>query len=188
MHTTKTTDMSEYTVVYLRKKGDPLLTYREHLTYEERLSKSEEEIIAAEKEVNEYNNGVSKSYGCELFYLCTTPSRRLTVLRWTEDPKPLSRELLDEVLSFYEEEINSWEKTIANIKEQITVLEQRILKANVNLYDKISEDIAYRKDSIRECEEYLDEDRSLQSKFRFLHGIITNDENMDTYELVYTKC
>ena len=147
--------MSEYTTVYLRSKATPLLDYREHPSFEETRNLSKDEIMTAIHEVDEYNKNVSKSFGCELFHLSTTPSRQLDVLQWSSSPQTLTAELLDRVLAFYNEEIEDYKKSIARYKATIIKLETRILKANVELYDKISKDIDEYNDSIRDFDEEL---------------------------------
>ena len=108
--------MSEYATVYLRSKATPLLYYREHPSFEETRNLSKDEIMAAIHEADEYNKNVSKSFGCKLFHLSTTPSRHLDILHWSPLPKILTTELLDEVLEFYNEEIEDYKK----IKDKIT--------------------------------------------------------------------
>ena len=93
--------MSEYTSVYLREKAAALLSFRDNPTAEELEGKSEEEIQAIYQEVQTYNDTVGETFGCELFYLTTTPSRRLKVLPWSSDPKPLTKDLLEEIIDFY---------------------------------------------------------------------------------------
>ena len=180
--------MSEYTSVYLREKAAPLLFFRDHPAAEELEGKSEEEIKAIYQEVQTYNNTVSDTFGCELFYLTTTPSRRLDVLPWSPDPKPLTQSLLEEIIDFYNEEISSCERIISERKEDIERYEARIVRANADLYDKIEEDIFDCKRSIEECREELDELRLYCSKFRFLQGILEDKSNSERYELIYTKC
>ena len=180
--------MSEYTTVYLRSKATPLLDYREHPSFEETRNLSKDEIMTAIHEVDEYNKNVRKSFGCELFYLSTTPSRQLDVLQWSSSPQILTAELLDEVLEFYNEEIEFNKKSIAKNKETIAKLEARIVKANVDLYEKISEEIDDCNESIDYLEEELENKRYLYNKFYFAKGILDNKSNADDYELVYTKC
>ncbi len=180
--------MSEYTSVYLREKADPLLSFRDHPTAEELVGKSEEEIQAIYQEVQAYNNTVGESFGCELFYLTTTPSRRLEVLPWSPGPKPLTKSMLEEIIDFYNEEISSYERIVSERKEDIERYEARIVRANADLYDKIEEDIFDCKRSIEECQEELDELNFYCSKFRFLQGILENKSNSERYELIYTKC
>ena len=180
--------MSEYTSVYLREKVAQLLSFRDHPTAEELEGKSEEEIKALYQEVRTYNNTVGETFGCELFYLTTTPSRQLDVLPWSQDPKPLTKSMLEEIIDFYNEEISSYERIISERKEDIERYEARIVRANVDLYDKIEEDIFDCKHSIEECREELDELKLYCSKFRFLHGILENQSNSERYELIYTKC
>ena len=180
--------MSEYTTVYLRSKATPLLDYREHPSFEETRNLSKDEIITAIHEVDEYNKNVCKSFGCELFHLSTTPSRQLDVLQWSSSPQTLTAELLDRVLAFYNEEIEDYKKSIARNKATIIKLETRILKANVELYDKISKDIDEYNDSIRDFEEELENTQYLYNKFYFAKGILDNKSNAEDYELVYTKC
>ena len=180
--------MSEYTTVYLRSKATPLLDYREHPSFEETRNLSKDEIMAAIQEVDEYNKNVRKSFGCELFYLSTTPRRHLDILHWSPLPKILTTELLDEVLEFYNEEIEFNKKSIAKNKETIAKLEARIVKANVDLYEKISEEIDNCNESIDYLEEELENKRYLYNKFYFAKSILDNKSNADDYELVYTKC
>ena len=180
--------MSEYTSVYLREKTAPLLSFRNPPTAEELEGKSEEEIKALYQEVRTYNNKVGDTFGCELFYLTTTPSRRLDVLPWSQDPEPLTKSMLEEIIDFYNEEISSYERIISERKEDIVRYEARIVRANADLYDKIEEDIFDCKRGIEECQEELDELKLYCSKFRFLQGILENNSNSERYELIYTKC
>lgn len=180
--------MSEYTSVFLREKAAPLLSFRDHPTAEELEGKTKEEIQVIYQEVQTYNNTVVETFGCELFYLTTTPSRRLDVLPWSQDPKPLTKKMLEEIIDFYNEEITSYERIISERKEDIERYEARIVRANADLYDKIEEDIFDCKRSIEECQEDLDEQILYCSKFRFLQGILENNSNSDRYELIYTKC
>ncbi|MBQ3188720.1 MAG: hypothetical protein IJB60_04725 [Bacteroidaceae bacterium] len=180
--------MSEYTTVYLRSKATPLLYYREHPSFEETRNLSKDEIMTAIHEVDEYNKNVRKSFGCELFHLSTTPSRHLNILHWSPSPKILTTELLDEVLEFYNEEIEYNKRSIAKNKETIAKLEARIVKANVDLYEKISEEIDDCNESIGYLEEELENKQYLYNKFYFAKGILDNKSNAEDYELVYTKC
>ena len=180
--------MSEYTTVYLRSKATPLLDYREHTSFEETRNLSKDEIMTAIHEVDEYNKNVRKSFGCELFHLSTTPSRQLDVLQWSSSPQTLTAEQLDRVLAFYNEEIEDYKKSIARYKATIAKLETRILKANVELYDKISKDIDEYNESIGFLEEDLENTQYLYNKFYFAKGILDNKSNAEYYELVYTKC
>lgn len=180
--------MSEYTSVYLREKTAPLLSFRDYPTAEELEGKSKEEIQATYQEVQTYNNTVVETFGCELFYLTTTPSRRLDVLPWSQDPKPLTKSMLEEVIDFYNEEISSYKRIITERKDDIERYEARIVRANADLYDKIDEDIFDCKRSIEECREEMDELKLYCSKFRFLQGILEDKSNSERYELIYTKC
>ena len=180
--------MSEYTTVYLRSKATPLLDYREQPSWEEIQNLSEDELNQIMNEIKEHNKNVDRSLGCELFYLSTTPSRHLNILRWSPSPKILTTELLDEVLEFYNEEIEFNKKSIAKNKETIAKLEARIVKANVDLYEKISEEIDDCNESIDYLEEELENKRYLYNKFYFAKGILDNKSNAEDYELVYTKC
>ncbi|MBR5530830.1 MAG: hypothetical protein IKU63_04930 [Bacteroidaceae bacterium] len=180
--------MSEYTTVYLRSKATPLLDYREQPSWEEIQNLSEDELNQIRNEIKEHNKNVDRSLGCELFYLSTTPSRHLNILHWSPSPKNLTTELLDEVLEFYNEEIEDYKKSIAWYKATIAKLETRILKANVELYDKISKDIDEYNESIGFLEEDLENKQYLYNKFYFAKGILDNKSNADDYELVYTKC
>ena len=180
--------MSEYTTVYLRSKATPLLDYREHPSFEETRNLSKDEIMTAIHEVDEYNKNVRKSFGCELFHLSTTLSRQLDVIQWSSSPQILTAELLDMVLAFYNEEIEDYKKSIARYKATIATLETRILKANVELYDKISKDIDEYNESIGLLEEDFENKQYLYNKFYFAKGILDNKSNAEDYELVYTKC
>ena len=180
--------MSEYTSVYLREKTAPLLSFRDRPKAEELEGKSKEEIQSIYQEVQTYNNTVVETFGCELFYLTTTPSRRLDVLPWSQDPKPLTKSMLEEVIDFYNEEISSYKRIITERKDDIERYEARIVRANADLYDKIEEDIFDCKRSIEECREELDELKFYCSKFRFLQGILENNSNSERYELIYIKC
>ncbi len=180
--------MSEYTTVYLREKTAPLRSFRNHPTVEELEGKSEEEIKVLYQEVQTYNNTVGDTFGCELFYLTTTPSRQLDVLPWSPDPKPLTKSVLEGIINFYNEEISSYERIISEREEDIVRYEARIVRANADLYDKIEEDIFDCKRSIEECREELDELKFYCSKFRFLQGILDHNSNSERYELIYTKC
>ena len=66
-------------------------------------------------------------------------------------------------------------------------METRILKANVELYDKISKDIDEYNESTGFWEEELENKQYLYNKFYFAKGILDNKSNADDYELVYTK-
>ena len=164
------------------------MSFRDDPTGEELEGKSKEEVNAIYEEVRNYNKAVVETFGCELFYLSTTPSRQLSVLPWSEDPKPLTNDLLKEVIDYYNEEISSYERIISGRKEDIERYEARIVKANADLYDKIEEDIFDCKRSIEECQEELEELRFLCFKFRFLQGIFEDESNSERYELIYTKC
>ena len=180
--------MSEYTTVYLRNKNTPLLEYREYPASSGSENLSNDDIMKIIRETEEYNNTVRKSFGCELFHLSTTPSRELDVLQWSSSPRILTAELLDEVLAFYSEEIEGYNKAIARYKATIAMLETRILKANIELYDKISKDIDEYNYSIHDFEEDLEDKQYLYNKFYFAKGILDNRSNAEDYELVYTKC
>ena len=180
--------MSEYTTVYLRNKNTPLLEYREYPANSGKENLSNDEIMKIIRETEEYNRIVRKSFGCELFHLSTTPSRQLDVLQWSSSPQTLTAELLDRVLAFYNEEIEDYKKSIARYKATIAKLETRILKANIELYDKISKDIDEYNESIGFLEEDLENKQYLYNKFYFAKGILDNKSNADDYELVYTKC
>ena len=71
------------------------------------------------REIDEYNKQIDKSFGRELFYLATTSSRKLTMLPWSTSPSVLTKDLLEEILCFYEEEIKHCKKAIAKNKEDI---------------------------------------------------------------------
>lgn len=105
--------MSEYTTIYLRCKEIPLLKYKEHPSYEEYQKLSKEDLMKVNREIDEYNKQVTKSLGCKLFYLSTTPSRELTILPWSPSPSILTKGLLDEILYFYQEEIDNYKNAIA---------------------------------------------------------------------------
>ena len=110
------------------------------------------------------------------------------MLQWSSSPQTLTAELLDRVLAFYNEEIEDYKKSIARYKATIAKLETRILKANIELYDKISKDIDEYNESIGFLEEDLENTQYLYNKFYFAKGILDNKSNAEYYELVYTKC
>ena len=110
------------------------------------------------------------------------------MLQWSSSPQILTTELLDEVLAFYNEEIEDYKKSIARHKANIAKLETRILKANVELYDKISKDIDEYYDSIQDFEEELENKQYLYNKFYLAKSILDNKSNAEDYELVYTRC
>ena len=92
------------------------MEYREYPSFEETSNLSKDEIIAAIYKVDEYNNNVRKSFGCELFRLSTTLSRQLDVLQWSSSPRTLTVEQLDRVLAFYNEEIEDYKRAIENTR------------------------------------------------------------------------
>ena len=179
--------MSEYTTIYLRCKKIPLLKYKEHPSYEECQKLSKEDLMKVNREIDEYNKQVTKSLGCKLFYLSTTPSRELTILPWSPSPSILTKGLLDEILYFYQEEIDNYKNAIAKNKEDIAKLEVRISKANVNLYGRISKEIDECYERINFEEEELEHYQYLYNKFAFCSSIINNESNSEYYELIYTK-
>ncbi len=180
--------MSEYTIIYLRNKEIPLLKYRESPSWDEIKDLSEDERQQLNHEREEHNERYHKSLGCELFYLCTTPSRQLTALPWTENPRPFTKELLEDVLAFYKEDIDDCKKYIVQQKETISRLEARIARANVELYDKISNDIDGCNELINEYESDLENYQFFYNKFEFLKGIMDEESNAENYELIYIKC
>ena len=180
--------MSESTTIFLREKSVALLSFRSYPTAEEFKGKSEEQIQAIYREVQAYNDKVVDTFGCELFYLTTTPSRSLDVLPWTQEPKPLTKDLLEEIIDFYNEKISSYERIISERKEDIGRYEARIVRANAKLYDKIEKDIFYCKSSIEGCQEELEELKFYCSEFRFIQGILDNKSNSERFEVLYTKC
>lgn len=186
-HLDKKSNMSEYTHIYLREKGRPILSLRKYLSSAEEVQGlSEEHITASYAEVDAYNETVLKSFGCTLFCLGTTPSRQLEALPYTEEPRLLSKELLDDVLAFYEEEIRSLNKHIAKGKSQLVDLEKRILQASPDLYDKISLDIEDHKEYLGEDLKSLAYREDIYREFKFAKDII-DEPNNSGYELLYTK-
>ena len=179
--------MSEYTTIYLRCKEIPLLKYKEHPSYEEYQKSSKEDLMKVNSEIDEYNKQVTKSLGCKLFYLSTTPSRELTMLPWSPSPSVLTNVLLEEVLCFYKEEIEHCKKAIAKNKEDIAKLEVRIAKTTVDLYDKINKEIDNCYENTDFEEEELEHYQYLYNKFAFCSSIINNESNLENYELIYTK-
>ena len=179
--------MSEYTTIYLRHKEIPLLKTKEYPSYEECQSLSKEDLLETIRKIDEYNEQVAQSLGCELFYLTTTPSRELTVLPCSPSPSVLTNVLLEEVLCFYKEEIENCKKAIAKNKEDIAKLEVRIAKTTVDLYDKINKEIDNCYENIDFEEEELEHYQFLYNKFSFLEGIIVDESNSKNYELIYTK-
>ena len=99
----------------------------------------------------------------------------------------LTNVILEEVLCFYKEEIKHCKKAIAKNKEDIVRLETRIAKANIDLYDKINNEIGNCYENIDFEEKELEHYQFLYNKFSFLEGIIDNESNSKDYELIYTK-
>lgn len=181
--------MSEYTTIYLRRKDSPLLQYKEYPSYEDQENMSQEDYEKAFLEVQEYNSQVVyKSLGCKLFYLSTTPSRQLDMLPWSPSPSVLTKVLLNEILYFYEGEIKQCKEFIDKNKEKVAKLEVRILKANVDLYDKIDKEINECNENMKFWEEELEHHQYWYNKFAFCSSIINDESNSEYYELIYTKC
>lgn len=180
--------MSEYTTIYLRRKDLPLLQNKEYPSYAERENMSEEDYEKALHEVQEYNDQVDKSLGCKLFYLSTTPSRQLDMLPWSPEPKILAKAQLAEILNFYEEEIKQCKEFIDKNKDKIAKLDVRILKANVDLYDKIDKEINECNESMMFEEEELENYQYWYNQFAFCSSIINDKSNSEDYELIYTNC
>lgn len=179
--------MSEYTTIYLRSKDSPLSQYKEYPSYEDRENMSEEDYEKALHEVQEYNDQVDKSLGCKLFYLSTTPSRQLDMFPWSPEPKILTKAQLTEILNFYEEEIKQCKEFIDKNREKVAKLEVRILKANVDLYDKIDKEIHECNENMKFWEEELEHHQYWYDKFAFCSSIINDESNSEDYELIYTK-
>lgn len=66
-------------------------------------------------------------------------------------------------------------------------MELRITKSNVDLYDKINEEIDAYNERINYEEEELEEYQFYYNKFDFLRSILDNESNLESYELIYTK-
>ena len=111
----------------------------------------------------------------------------MTILPWSPSPSILTKGLLDEILYFYQEEIDNYKNAIAKNKEDIAKLEVRISKANVNLYGRISKEIDECYERINFEEEELEHCQYLYNKFAFCSSIINNESNSEYYELIYTK-
>ena len=178
--------MSEYTTIYLRKKGEPLLKFRSILS-EETSGLTREEYISLLEEIHTYNKTVHEGLGCELFYMCTTPSRQLNVLPYSEDPSLLTSDMLSAILDFYSEEIEEEKQFIKRYEEELRVLEDRIRAADVKLYDKIDQEIFETKATIKDCRETLEELHFLSSRFEFVANMMKDEDNLNNYELIYTK-
>ena len=178
--------MSEYTTIYLRKKGEPLLKYRSILS-EETSGLTKEEYISLQEEIRAYNKTVNEGLGCELFYMGTTPSRQLEVLPYSEDPTLLTIDMLAEILDFYAEEIEEEKQFIKRNEEELIVLENRIRAADVKLYDKIDQEIFETKTTIKDCRETLEELHFLSCRFEFVANMMKDEDNVKNYELIYTK-
>lgn len=178
--------MSEYTNIYLRKKGVPLLKYRT-IADEDTSSLTKEEYFSLVEEVKAYNKSINEGLGCELFYLGTTPSRQLQVLPWSPDPQLLTTQMLQEILDFYSEEIEKEMQYIKRNEEELRILEDRIRSADVKLYDKIDQNIFETRSSINDSNDTLEELRSLMRRFEFVANMMQDTDNAERYELVYTK-
>lgn len=166
--------MSEYTTFYLRYKDSP--------SYEEVINLSESE----RKQLYHDNDRVTDSFGAVILTLSTIPSRELSIIPWAEDPQVVTLDLLEGIMSFYEDKIDECHRYIDSYNKKILVLEGRFAKANPAIYDKISSDIEDCQDNIVCWNEDLEINESLYSKFEFLKEIIKNLN--EDYELIYTKC
>ena len=180
--------MSEDTTIYLRNKKRPLLKYKNYPTREETKGLEEKEINKLIQEVEEYNDIAFESFGCMLFYLCTTPSRELDFLPYSKEPRILTKDLLNDVLDFYDEKINDYKKILIKDKENIEILERRIVKANLEIYDRIDSEINELKENIEYLETEIYNYQYYYNKFYFLKGIFGFSSNTENYELIYTKC
>lgn len=109
--------MSEYTTIYLRHKEIPLLKTKEYPSYEECQSLSKEDLLETIRKIDEYNEQVAQSLGCELFYLTTTPSRELTVLPCSPSPSVLTNALLEEIYVFTKKKSNIVKRLLTRIKK-----------------------------------------------------------------------
>ncbi len=178
--------MSEYTTFYLRYKAAPMLEYKDSPSYEEVMNLSESERKQLAHEINDFNGRVSDSWGAEVFTLSTTPSRKLSVIPWTESPKVVTLDLLESIMSFYKEEIDECHGYIDSYKKKIFVLEERFTKANPAIYDKISSEIEDCQKFIESWNEDLETYQYHHCKFEFLKEILKNLN--EDYELIYTKC
>ena len=132
-----------------------------------------------------YNETVRKSFGCELFHLETTPSRQLEVLPYSEEPRPLPKDILNNILSFYEEEIQELNDIITKEKSQLEIKEKRILLASPGLYKVISQEIEEHKDYIEECQKSLKEWQHFYNEFVFINELADNPSNSNS--LLSTK-
>ena len=180
--------MSEDTSVYLRKKAEPLLPHRSYPSKEELAGKTEEEIKAIYQEIDSYNDSAYDSLGCKVISLTTTPSRQLEVLPWSDKPVPLTKEMLDEIIDFYNDEIASYQVKVSEIQEEMERHERRIVKVGYDLYKKIDEEIVGCKDSIKCFKEEMEELEYYRSRFSFLRQILSWKSRAERYELIYTKC
>lgn len=177
--------MSEYTTFYLRYKAAPMLEYKDYPLYEETTDLSETERKQLAHEINDFNYRVSDSWGSEVLTLSTTPSRQLC-MPWAESPQVVTLDLLEGIMSFYEDNIDECHRYIDSYNKKILVLEGRFAKANPAIYDKISSEIEDCQDNIVCWNEDLEKYQSLYSKFEFLKEILKNLN--EDYELIYTKC
>lgn len=178
--------MSEYTVLYLREKGKPLLKYRS-MADEKTSCLTKEEYSSLYEEVMAYNRSINEGLGCELFYLGTSKSRELQCLPWSPDPQLLTTQMLQEILDFYTEKIVMWQGHIKRNEEKLVVLENRIRTVNIKLYDHIDHEISSLKTYNNESRETIEDLQLLRSKFEFIHNIMSEEDNAKRYELVYTK-
>ena len=138
--------------------------------------------------MSEYTTVYLRSKDKPLLEYKDYPSRELDVLPYSPDPKPLTKNLLDDVLDFYKERINDYKESIINSKEIIERLEKRIVKANLEIYDKINKEINQHNENIVFLEEEIDNYQYYYNKFYFLNGILEGNSTFDNYELIYTKC
>lgn len=143
---------------------------------------SEYTCVYAKRKIEE-----SEDHGLELFFLSTTPSRELTALPWTDKIKPLTNEILEDVFSFYKDEIKSFEDLILANKSKKSRLETYIIKCEKSLFDQIEEEIEEIDHDNSSIQDDIDELKYHLSMFEFAKSIIDDNVNSE-YELIYIKC
>lgn len=156
------------------------------------------EVILKRKD-EDYKKGIT------LVYLYTTPARELAnecniiygngdnVLSTKEGVcfHPLSSDLLEEILGYYETLIAAYEKEIVLTKEEIKILNEVLYKVNnLEIYQHIKEEIEQKEYEQEENEELLSDYRHQRNLwFYCVKYVYTENTNFSTgeseFELVY---
>ena len=181
--------MSSYFTVYIRRKED-----KGQLVPESDRTK----IPYLEDEEHDFN-----IRGIELLSLCTTPCRELgsnvTSIEYTYNKmldgygyaRPLTNEILDDILNYYKEQVSTYQDIQHKELEQIERLENRLDRCkSVAVYEHIQEELADYKDAIESAKEELETYEYILHDFNRLKDIIELNTPFGKdcpYELIYTR-